>query len=71
LEIPYEMQVAWKQYSKGYKRVKVKQVVDRGLSVYEGKDSLSRHGFVNLQKKTLTVKCSYTERSCTSTYRGI
>ena len=41
LEIPYEMQVAWKQYSKGYKRVKVKQVVDRGLSAYEGKDSLS------------------------------
>jgi hypothetical protein len=54
LEISYEMQVAWKQYSKGYKRVKVKQVVDRGLSVYEGKDSLSREGFVNLQKKTLT-----------------
>jgi hypothetical protein len=54
IEVPYAMQVSWKNYSKGYKRVKVKQVVDRGLSVYEGKDSLSREGFINLQKKTLT-----------------
>ena len=49
------MQVSWNQYSKGYKRVKVKQVVDRGLCVYEGKNSLSRQGFINLQKKTLHI----------------
>jgi len=56
--IPEGISRAWNQYASGYRRVKVQQVVDLGLSVYEGKDSMTRKAFVNLQRLTLTGACT-------------
>jgi len=56
--VPETLRHNWKQYSAGYQRVQPRQVIDMGLTVYEGKDSLTRKGFLNLQRLTLQGSCT-------------
>jgi hypothetical protein len=58
VNVPQDLRHGWNQYIAGYKRVQPLQVVDLGLTVYEGKDSLSRLGYMNLQRLTLEGACS-------------
>jgi len=52
--VPESLRFNWKKYQSGYQRVGKQQVEDLGLSVYEGKDSLTRKAFRNLQELTMS-----------------
>jgi hypothetical protein len=44
-----DLKARWKSFSTGVKKTRASDVITEGLSAYEGKDSLSRRAFRNLQ----------------------
>ena len=48
-----DMRKKWNALKDGYRKYKAKKVLDDGLSPYEGKDSISREGFLNMQRLAL------------------
>jgi len=48
-----DLKARWKSFSMGFKKTKASDVITEGLSVYEGKDSLSRRAYRNLQRLAL------------------
>jgi len=51
----------WNQLTVGFKKTRSLKIITDGENVYEGRDSLSRRGFLNLQRHT------YMERYSTPT----
>jgi len=43
----------WKSFALGFKKTRASNIVTEGLSVYEGRDSMSRKAYMNLQRMTL------------------
>ena len=60
--VPDGLVEKWHQFKEGYKRMYATQANVEGLTSYEGKDSLTRKGFVNLQALTLDPsKCNISQ----------
>jgi len=61
MAVPETLRFKWKKYQAGYQRVGKQQVEDLGLSVYEGKDSLTRKAFRNLQTLTMSGRLNQSQ----------
>jgi hypothetical protein len=48
----------WQELKLGFKSYRAKKVLQEGFSPYEGKESMSREGFINLQKLALNPAVS-------------
>jgi hypothetical protein len=53
LPIPDELRAKWDSFRTGFRKHRANVIVEDGLSVYEGKDSMSRKAYLNLQKLAL------------------
>jgi hypothetical protein len=53
VEIPKDLKEKWAKFKTGFRKMRAENVIEEGLSVYEGKDSLSRLGYRELQKLAL------------------
>jgi hypothetical protein len=47
------MRKKWNELKEGFRKYKAKKVLEDGLSPYEGKDSISPDGFLNMQRMAL------------------
>jgi hypothetical protein len=56
--IDEDLKGRWKSFSMGFKKTRAADIITEGLSVYEGKDSLSRKAFRNLQLLALDPECT-------------